>query len=119
MDSNLSNESIERSLKDVQGISTPDMYENFSGDSSMPTPQVTSAIKLPDVKLNISVQAGTAAMLISDITKLTTGDLITLDTDEHASFPITVQDTLFAYGVIVKHDKKFAVKITEMVNVSN
>ncbi|WP_160295699.1 hypothetical protein [Photobacterium kishitanii] len=46
MDSNLSNESIEQSLKDVQGISTPDMYENFSGDSSMPTPQVTSAIKL-------------------------------------------------------------------------
>ncbi|WP_256385127.1 FliM/FliN family flagellar motor switch protein [Photobacterium toruni] len=119
MDSNLSNESIEQSLKDVQEMSSPNMYETFSEDSDTSIYQPTSAVKLPDVKLNISVQAGSATMHISDITKLTTGDLITLDTDEHASFPIMVQDTLFAYGVIVKHDKKYAVKITEMVNVSN
>ena len=71
--------------------------------------------RLMHVPLDVTVELGSATMLMRDVLALGAGSIVVLD--RHASGPVDlrVNDRLVARGEIVAVDDRFGVRITELV----
>ena len=71
---------------------------------------------LLDVELKISVEVGRSKMLINQLLKLDSGNVVELQSAIGDPLDIRVNDKLVARGEVVVINEKFGVRITEIVN---
>ncbi|MHB1563363.1 MAG: flagellar motor switch protein FliN [Leptospirillum sp.] len=71
---------------------------------------------LLDVALTISVQVGTAKMLIKDLLQLGQGSVVELEKLAGEPMEILVNDKLIARGEVVMVNDKYGVRLTDIVS---
>ncbi len=71
---------------------------------------------LLDVELAISVEVGRSKILISNLLKLDSGNVVELASSIGDPLDIRVNDKLVARGEVVVINEKFGVRITEIIN---
>lgn len=72
-----------------------------------------------NVPLKVSIVIGSAKKKVKEIMSITSGYVIELDKQIGAPVDIVVNDQPLAKGEVVVIDENFAIRITEIVNVSN
>jgi flagellar motor switch protein FliN/FliY len=70
---------------------------------------------LMNVPLTVTVELGTAKMLVRDILKLGTGSVVELDRLAGGPVDLYVNDQLVARGEVVAIDENFGVRVTELI----
>lgn len=70
---------------------------------------------LLSVSLTVSAELGRCTMRVSDVLKLGTGSIVTLDRAASDPIDILVNDKLTARGEIVAVEDRFGVRITEIL----
>ena len=69
-----------------------------------------------DVKVDMTVQLGTAELPMKDVVELSPGAQIQLKQSAEDPVSLMVNGKLIAYGEVVVIDDKFGLKVTEIVN---
>ena len=69
-----------------------------------------------DVKVDMTVQLGTAELPMKDVVELSPGAQIQLKQSANDPVSLMVNGKLIAYGEVVVIDDKFGLKVTEIVN---
>ena len=69
-----------------------------------------------DVKVDMTVQLGTAKLPMKDVVELSPGAQIQLKQNAKDPVSLMVNGKLIAHGEVVVIDDKFGLKITEIVN---
>ena len=69
-----------------------------------------------DVKVDMTVQLGTAKLPMKEVVELSPGAQIQLKQNAKDPVSLMVNDKLIAHGEVVVIDDKFGLKITEIVN---
>ncbi len=69
-----------------------------------------------DVKVDMTVQLGTAKLPMKDVVELSPGAQIQLKQNAKDPVSLMVNGKLIAYGEVVVIDDKFGLKVTEIVN---
>lgn len=69
-----------------------------------------------DVKVNVTVQLGTAQLPMREVVELSPGAQIQLEQNAKEPVKLLVNDKLIAYGEVVVVDDRFGLKITEIVD---
>lgn len=69
-----------------------------------------------DVKVDMTVQLGTAELPMKDVVELSPGAQIQLKQSAKDPVNLMVNGKLIAYGEVVVIDDKFGLKVTEIVN---
>ena len=69
-----------------------------------------------DVKVDMTVQLGTARLPMKDVVELSPGAQIQLKQNAKDPVSLMVNGKLIAHGEVVVIDDKFGLKITEIVN---
>lgn len=66
------------------------------------------------VEVSVEAILGDCTMKVSDIARLTAGDVLELDRQINEAVEIRVNGRIIGYGEIVSIDEKFAVRITRL-----
>ena len=69
-----------------------------------------------DVKVDMTVQLGTAELPMKEVVELSHGAQIQLKQNAKDPVSLMVNGKLIAYGEVVVIDDKFGLKVTEIVN---
>mgnify|MGYP000190873229 FL=1 len=69
-----------------------------------------------DVKVDMTVQLGTAELPMKEVVELSPGAPIQLKQNAKDPVSLMVNGKLIAYGEVVVIDDKFGLKVTEIVN---
>ena len=69
-----------------------------------------------DVKVNMTVQLGTAELPMKEVVELSPGAQIQLKQNAKDPVNLMVNGKLIAHGQVVVIDDKFGLKVTEIVN---
>lgn len=72
--------------------------------------------RLRDVQLQVTVELGRTAMIVSDVLALEIGSVIELDRSAGAPIDVRVNGTLLARGEVVVVDDEYAIRLTEMID---
>ena len=71
-----------------------------------------------DVKVNVTVQLGTAELPMREVVELSPGAIIQLKQQAKDPVGLLVNDKLIAHGEVVVVEDKFGLKITEILDSS-
>jgi len=71
---------------------------------------------LYDIPLTLRVEVGGKRMLVSEVLGLESEGILELDKAVGQPLDIYVNDVLVGYGVIVEQEKKYGIKITEILD---
>jgi len=69
-----------------------------------------------DIPVDVSLRVGSTDISIRDLVSLVEGSVVALDTDAGESMDVLVNGTLIAHGEIVVVDKRFGVRLTDVVS---
>ena len=69
-----------------------------------------------DVKVNVTVQLGTAELPMREVVELSPGAIIQLKQQAKDPVGLLVNDKLIAHGEVVVVEDKFGLKITEILD---
>ncbi|MFP6855439.1 MAG: flagellar motor switch protein FliN [Opitutales bacterium] len=69
-----------------------------------------------DVKVNVTVQLGTAELPMREVVELSPGAIIQLKQQAKEPVGLLVNDKLIAHGEVVVIEDKFGLKITEILD---
>lgn len=72
--------------------------------------------RLRDVQLEVTVELGRTAMIVSDVLALEIGSVIELDRAAGAPIDVRINGTLLARGEVVVVDDEYAIRLTEMID---
>jgi len=69
-----------------------------------------------DIPVDVSLRVGSTDISIRDLVSLVEGSVVALDTDAGEPMDVLVNGTLIAHGEIVVVDKRFGVRLTDVVS---
>lgn len=71
-----------------------------------------------DIPVDVSLRVGSTDISIRDLVSLVEGSVVALDQDAGEPMDVLVNGTLIAHGEIVVVDKRFGVRLTDVVSPS-
>ena len=101
----------------IKEVRLPKFVEN--NDQLHDSSTMNNLDLIMNVPLKVSIVIGQAKKKVKEIMSITSGYVIELDKQIGAPVDIVVNDQPLAKGEVVVIDENFAIRITEIVNVSN
>ena len=97
------------------GQYSPDELEGSGGDGGDRKADVNLDLVL-DIPVDVSLRVGSTDITIRDLVSLVEGSVVALDTDAGEPMDVLVNGRLIARGEIVVVDKRFGVRLTDVVS---
>ncbi len=94
---------------------SPDELANGSPNDDQPAADINVDLIL-EVPVSVSLQVGSAEITIHNLVQLVEGSVVALDRDSAEPMDVLVNGVLIAHGEIVVVDKKFGVRLTDVVS---
>ncbi len=94
---------------------SPDELANGSPNDDQPAADINVDLIL-EVPVSVSLQVGSADITIHNLVQLVEGSVVALDRDSAEPMDVLVNGVLIAHGEIVVVDKKFGVRLTDVVS---
>ena len=94
---------------------SPDELANGSPNDDQPAADINVDLIL-EVPVSVSLQVGSADITIHNLVQLVEGSVVALDRGAAEPMDVLVNGVLIAHGEIVVVDKKFGVRLTDVVS---
>ncbi len=94
---------------------SPDELANGSPNDDQPAADINVDLIL-EVPVSVSLQVGSAEITIHNLVQLVEGSVVALDRGAAEPMDVLVNGVLIAHGEIVVVDKKFGVRLTDVVS---
>ena len=94
---------------------SPEELANGSPNDDQPAADINVDLIL-EVPVSVSLQVGSAEITIHNLVQLVEGSVVALDRDSAEPMDVLVNGVLIAHGEIVVVDKKFGVRLTDVVS---
>ncbi len=94
---------------------SPQELANGSPNDDQPAADINVDLIL-EVPVSVSLQVGSAEITIHNLVQLVEGSVVALDRDSAEPMDVLVNGVLIAHGEIVVVDKKFGVRLTDVVS---
>jgi len=91
-------------------------FETPGNGASGPAGQSGNLDLLLDIPLEITIELGRTKMLINDLLKLGQGSVIELTKEAGDTLEILANNRLFAKGDVVVVNKKYGIRLTEVIS---